>query len=90
MEVEKCCLGPLETGKNNPNQWRITSIPIYLFYFRFVELHFNEIPPKELEFILHQRCQMAPSYAKKMINVMTELQVKIYTTNSLTITITFL
>ncbi|XP_057664406.1 midasin [Diorhabda carinulata] len=46
------------------------------FRNRFVELHFNEIPPKELEFILHQRCQMAPSYAKKMINVMTDLQIR--------------
>lgn len=45
------------------------------FRNRFVELHFNEIPPKELEFILHKRCEMAPSYAKKMINVMTDLQV---------------
>ncbi|KAJ8930712.1 hypothetical protein NQ314_016477 [Rhamnusium bicolor] len=44
------------------------------FRNRFVELHFNEIPPTELEVILHKRCQMAPSYAKKMINVMTELQ----------------
>ncbi|KRT79114.1 AAA protein, partial [Oryctes borbonicus] len=40
------------------------------FRNRFIELHFNEIPPDELEIILHQRCQMAPSYAKKMINVM--------------------
>ncbi|XP_044268494.1 midasin [Tribolium madens] len=46
------------------------------FRNRFVELHFNEIPPKELEFILHRRCQMAPSYAKKMINVMTDLQTR--------------
>lgn len=47
------------------------------FRNRFVELHFNEIPPNELEFILHKRCQMALSYAKKMINVMIELQVDI-------------
>lgn len=46
------------------------------FRNRFVELHFNEIPSPELEFILHKRCQMPPSYAKKMINVMTELQVR--------------
>ena len=45
------------------------------FRNRFVELHFNEIPPQELEFILHKRCQMAPSYSKKMISVMTDLQV---------------
>ncbi|XP_018570303.1 midasin [Anoplophora glabripennis] len=46
------------------------------FRNRFVELHFNEIPASELEFILHKRCQMAPSYAKKMINVMTDLQTR--------------
>ncbi|KRT79113.1 AAA protein, partial [Oryctes borbonicus] len=46
------------------------------FRNRFIELHFNEIPPDELEIILHQRCQMAPSYAKKMINVMKELQMR--------------
>lgn len=47
------------------------------FRNRFVELHFGEIPPTELEFILHKRCQMAPSYAKKMINVMIDLQVSV-------------
>lgn len=46
------------------------------FRNRFVELHFTEIPPKELEFILHKRCQIASSYAKKMIGVMTDLQVR--------------
>ncbi|CAG9859623.1 unnamed protein product [Phyllotreta striolata] len=44
------------------------------FRNRFVELHFNEIPHKELETILHRRCRMAPSYAKKIINVVAELQ----------------
>ncbi|XP_017784384.1 PREDICTED: midasin [Nicrophorus vespilloides] len=46
------------------------------FRNRFVELHFNEIPHPELEFILHKRCHMAPSYAKKMINVMKDLQTR--------------
>ncbi|XP_044750466.1 midasin [Coccinella septempunctata] len=46
------------------------------FRNRFVELHFTEIPPNELEFILHKRCQIAPSYAKKMISVMTDLQIR--------------
>lgn len=45
------------------------------FRNRFVELHFNEIPSDELEFILHMRCKMSQSYAKKMINVMKDLQV---------------
>ncbi|XP_050309360.1 midasin [Anthonomus grandis grandis] len=46
------------------------------FRNRFVELHFNEIPPKELEFILHKRCEVAASYAKKMIMVMSDLQIR--------------
>ncbi|XP_066248350.1 midasin [Euwallacea similis] len=46
------------------------------FRNRFVELHFNEIPPLELESILHQRCAMPQSYAKKMIIVMTDLQMR--------------
>ncbi|KAL1494716.1 hypothetical protein ABEB36_010268 [Hypothenemus hampei] len=46
------------------------------FRNRFVELHFNEIPPDELEIILQQRCTMPPTYAKKMINVMIDLQMR--------------
>ncbi|GLH08476.1 Dynein heavy chain, cytoplasmic [Gryllus bimaculatus] len=44
------------------------------FRNRFVELHFAEIPPKELETILEKRCQMPASYCKKLVAVMTELQ----------------
>nr|XP_026493936.1 midasin isoform X1 [Vanessa tameamea] len=46
------------------------------FRNRFVELHFDEIPRKELETILHQRCHIPPTYSKKMIEVMAELQVR--------------
>lgn len=46
------------------------------FRNRFVELHFNEIPHDELEFILHRRCQMSLSYAKKMIGVMKDLETR--------------
>lgn len=45
------------------------------FRNRFVELHFDEIPASELEIILHKRCEMPLSYCKKMISVMTDLQV---------------
>lgn len=45
------------------------------FRNRFVELHFNEISAPELEFILHKRCAMPQSYAKKMVAVMKDLQV---------------
>ncbi|XP_063385869.1 midasin [Cydia fagiglandana] len=46
------------------------------FRNRFVELHFDEIPRKELETILHQRCHIPPTYSKKMIAVMAELQIR--------------
>ena len=46
------------------------------FRNRFVELHFDEIPSGELETILHERCNIPPSYAKKMVNVMLDLQTR--------------
>ncbi|GAU94611.1 hypothetical protein RvY_06349 [Ramazzottius varieornatus] len=44
------------------------------FRNRFIEIHFGEIPAKELQEILHQRGALPPAYAKKMIDVMLELQ----------------
>ena len=41
-----------------------------------MELHFDEIPKPELETILHQRCGIAPSYAKRLVAVMSDLQVE--------------
>ncbi|XP_076466261.1 midasin-like [Babylonia areolata] len=46
------------------------------FRNRFVELHFDEIPKSELETILHQRCGIPPSYAKRLVAVMLDLQVR--------------
>lgn len=45
------------------------------FRNRFIELHFDEIPSLELETIMHLRCDMPPSYCKKMVAVMSDLQV---------------
>jgi len=45
------------------------------FRNRFVELHFDDIPPDELVTILYKRCQLPESYAKKLVAVMRELQV---------------
>ncbi|KAJ1295332.1 hypothetical protein BS78_01G216000 [Paspalum vaginatum] len=44
------------------------------FRNRFIEVHVDEIPENELSTILEQRCSMAPSYAKKMVEVMKDLQ----------------
>ena len=45
------------------------------FRNRFVELHFDELPSQELEVILHQRCRLPLSYAKKLVAIMLALQV---------------
>ncbi|KAK6636191.1 hypothetical protein RUM43_009849 [Polyplax serrata] len=44
------------------------------FRNRFVELQFNQIPPAELVTILEKRCQLPLNYCKKMVGVMTDLQ----------------
>lgn len=46
------------------------------FRNRFVELHFDEIPPDELQTILQQRCKIPASYSKKVVAVMTDLQMR--------------
>ena len=44
------------------------------FRNRFVELHFDDVPQNELATILTRRCEIAPSYAEKIVQVFTELQ----------------
>lgn len=44
------------------------------FRSRFLELHIEDIPDTELATILEQRCALAPSYAKKLVASMRELQ----------------
>ncbi|CDK29573.1 unnamed protein product [Kuraishia capsulata CBS 1993] len=46
------------------------------FRNRFLELHFDDIPQDELEVILRERCQIAPTYAKKIVAVYKELTVQ--------------
>ncbi|KAG5419016.1 hypothetical protein I9W82_003735 [Candida metapsilosis] len=46
------------------------------FRNRFLELHFDDIPQDELEIILQQRCQIAPSYARKIVDVYKQLTVQ--------------
>lgn len=43
---------------------------------RFIELHFNELPPAELVTILSKRCAVSPKHAAKMVQVMSELQLE--------------
>ncbi|XP_017069300.1 midasin [Drosophila eugracilis] len=44
------------------------------FKNRFIELHFADIPRGELEIILEKRCLIPPTYARKMVHCMTQLQ----------------
>lgn len=46
------------------------------FRNRFVEIHVDEIPEEELSTILEKRCKIPESYAKKMVEVMKELQLR--------------
>ncbi|CCK71283.1 AAA family ATPase midasin KNAG_0G02250 [Huiozyma naganishii CBS 8797] len=46
------------------------------FRNRFLELHFDDIPTDELEIILRERCQIAPTYAKKIVEVYHQLSIE--------------
>lgn len=46
------------------------------FRNRFLELHFDDIPQDELEIILRERCQIAPSYARKIVEVYRQLSIQ--------------
>ncbi|XP_033116850.1 midasin-like [Anneissia japonica] len=46
------------------------------FRNRFVELHFDEIPSRELQQILHDRCALPKSYCMRLVAVMLELQTR--------------
>ncbi|WEJ92653.1 AAA ATPase midasin [Yamadazyma tenuis] len=46
------------------------------FRNRFLELHFDDIPQDELEIILKERCQIAPSYCKKIVEVYKQLSIQ--------------
>ncbi|KAK4427378.1 Midasin [Sesamum alatum] len=44
------------------------------FRNRFVEIHVDEIPQEELSTILEKRCKVPGSYARRMVDIMKELQ----------------
>lgn len=46
------------------------------FRNRFLELHFDDIPQDELEIILKERCQIAPTYGKKIVEVYKQLSLQ--------------
>ena len=45
------------------------------FRNRFLELHFDDIPEDDLEVILRDRCQIAPSYCAKIVEIYKKLSI---------------
>lgn len=60
--------------QNPPGIYAGRKILSRAFRSRFLELHIDDIPDTELHVILEQRCKIAPSHARKMTEVMRELQ----------------
>lgn len=60
--------------QNPPNIYGGRKMLSRAFRNRFVEIHVDEIPEDELSTILEQRCKVPASYAKKMVDIMKELQ----------------
>ncbi len=46
------------------------------FRNRFLDFYFDEVPQAELETILCERCAIAPSFARKIVAVFRELQIR--------------
>ncbi len=59
--------------QNPPGLYGGRKILSRAFRTRFVELYFGEIPESELEVILQERTQIAPSYCTKIVSVYKEL-----------------
>jgi midasin len=60
--------------QNPPGLYAGRKVLSRAFRNRFLEVHFEDVPQVELETILCQRCQIAPSYGKKIVTVFHELQ----------------
>lgn len=62
--------------QNPPGLYGGRKILSKAFRNRFLELHFDDIPQDDLEVILRERCKIAPSHAKKIVEVYRELSVQ--------------
>ncbi|KAF8890020.1 P-loop containing nucleoside triphosphate hydrolase protein [Gymnopilus junonius] len=60
--------------QNPPGLYAGRKVLSRAFRNRFLEVHFEDVPQAELETILCQRCQIAPSYGKRIVSVFRELQ----------------
>lgn len=62
--------------QNPPGLYGGRKILSRAFRNRFLELHFDDIPQDELEIILRERCKIAPTYGKKIVEVYKQLSVQ--------------
>ncbi|CAN7984017.1 unnamed protein product, partial [Ixodes pacificus] len=62
--------------QNPPGRYGGRKVLSRAFRNRFLELHFEELPPEELAGILKERCKLPPSYGARMVAVMCELQLR--------------
>lgn len=60
--------------QNPPGLYAGRKVLSRAFRNRFLEVHFDDVPQEELEIILCQKCQIPPSYAKRIVSVFRELQ----------------
>ena len=60
--------------QNPPGLYAGRKVLSRAFRNRFLEVHFDDVPKDELETILCQRCQIAPSYARRIVQVFEELR----------------
>lgn len=62
--------------QNPPGLYAGRKVLSRAFRNRFLEVHFDDVPKDELETILGQRCQIAPTYAKRIVQVFEELRTR--------------
>lgn len=60
--------------QNPPGLYAGRKVLSRAFRNRFLEVHFEDVAKDELEIILCQRCEIAPSYAKRIVQVFEELR----------------
>ena len=61
--------------QNPPGSYGGRKVLSRAFRSRFLELHFDDIPEGELETILRERCQIAPSFCTRIVAVYQRLSV---------------
>ncbi|CAI8019287.1 Midasin [Geodia barretti] len=62
--------------QNPPGAYGGRKVLSRAFRNRFIELHYDDIPSGELVNIVHEKSSLPLSYAKKMVAIMKELQVR--------------